>query len=80
VQDRVLSDGKEKNLTSCTALGFAEVSGALIKFVCFQSVATAMKHQDHLSVTSDLAGQQRVNRGTNSRYSSASQIVTTSAK
>jgi len=44
------------------------------------SVATAMRHQDHLSVTSDLAGQQRVNRGTNRRYSSASQIVTTSAK
>jgi hypothetical protein len=80
VQDRVLSDGKEKNLTSCTALGFAEVSGVLITFVCFQSVATAMRHQDHLSVTADLAGQQRVNRGANPRYSSASQIVTTSAK
>jgi hypothetical protein len=77
VQDQVLSEGKEKkNLTSRTA----EVGGMLIKFVCFQSIATAMKHQDHLSVTSDLAGQQRVNRGTNPRYRSASQIVTTSAK
>lgn len=66
--------------TSRTALGFAEVGGVLITFVCFQSVATAMKHQDHLSTTADLAGQQRVNRGTNSRYSRASQIVTISAK
>jgi hypothetical protein len=57
-----------------------EVGGVLITFVCFQSVASAMKHQDHLSVTADLAGQQRVNRGTNPRYSSASQIVTISAK
>lgn len=52
----------------------------LITFVCFQSVATAMRHQDHLSVPSDLAGQQRVNRGTNPRYGSDSQIVATSAK
>lgn len=80
VQDRVLSDGKEKNLTLYTALGFAIVSGVLITFVCFQSLATAMRHQDHLCVTADLAGQHRVNRGTNPRYSRASQIVTTSAK
>lgn len=57
-----------------------KVVGVLMHFVCFQSVATAMRHQDHLSVSADLAGQHRVNRGTNPRYSSASQVVITNAK
>jgi hypothetical protein len=49
-------------------------------FVSFQSVATAMRHESHLVVSSDLSGQQRVNRGTNPRYSSANQVVMKNSK
>lgn len=49
-------------------------------FVSFQSVATAMRHEGHLAASSDLSGQQRVNRGTNPRYSSANQVGVKNSK
>ncbi|XP_069693613.1 uncharacterized protein [Periplaneta americana] len=44
------------------------------------SVATAMRHEDHLAVSTDLSGHQRVNRGTNPRYSNNTQVTSPSAK
>ncbi|KAJ9592357.1 hypothetical protein L9F63_015963, partial [Diploptera punctata] len=36
------------------------------------STATAVRHEDHFQVSTDLSGQQRINRGTNPRYSNCS--------
>ncbi|PSN40427.1 Lysine-specific demethylase 4C [Blattella germanica] len=44
------------------------------------SVATVMKHEDHLQVSPDLTGQQRANRGTNPKYNDSTLIIPSTSK
>ena len=47
-------------------------------FILLQSTATAVRHEDHFQVSTELSSQQRINRGTNPRYSNSSPVPSTS--